>query len=813
MAFVRRQQMSKVTTNTGPDAGLDRRGREGRVELLSPAGDFETALSAFAAGADAVYCGLPDFSARAFAKNLSVEELKRLVAYARSQKAPRRVYVTFNTLLDECQFETAVETLAALDDVGPDALIVQDLGVARICRANFPSLELHASTQLVAHNLEGVLALKELGFRRVVLSRELSLEEISMIARRCGALKVMDDGRPEMELECFIHGALCYSISGLCLFGAMEKGRSGNRGMCPYCCRMGIGGNGERPARRSLGEGGGTGNGAMYPFSMKDLRLGEDACRLAEAGVSSLKIEGRMKSALYVASVTRYYRQILGGEEGRGKVTVEDLETVFSRRTTELYFHGRPAEKKIAAADSPIDPVSLGHLGAFVGTVKRVMADRGGRRWLCFHTHRALERHDGLQFEAVNAEGRHLGLGIADMYAANPHRPAFAVDAGTDVEILLPESEAGRSGDEWAALRPGSKIFCSMSNAVKRMFPTPSFRPSDCEGIHAIDLEVELRRDGVSCRVGEPFEASASLALPLEPAAKPERTQEGVRRAFEKLGGTDYRLGKLSVVDPDALFAPMSALNALRRQLVEKLDDARAAARRKKVEAALDSIGEAPQPAEVSPGVAQNAGRTLKVRVGQKVPDGDWREIVVAVGLGDFAEEEARLSEIEPQSALRLALPVYTAEPDFNRLRSFVKRLVRSGYLKWEASDLATLRLLKSLEISDVTADWTLAAFNSSALAVLSEAGVRGFVASPENVRQNMRALAESGYGVEFLAQQSTPLFISLTKPEAEPGDLGGDFTFFRRGGLWITTRESPRTFDVPAGSPSRIDLSWDPHD
>ena len=345
------------------------------------------------------------------------------------------------------------------------------------------------------------------------------------------------------------------------------------------------------------------------------------------------------------------------------------------------------------------------------------------------------------------------------------------------------------------------------------MFPIPSFRPSDCEGLHAIDIEVELRRDGISCRVAGPFEVSASLSLALEPATKPERTQEGVRKAFEKLGGTDYRLGSLTVIDPDGLFAPMSSLNSLRREIVEKLDEARAAARRKKVEAALDAIGEATHAAAASPADVRKTGRTLKMRVGQKIPDGDWREVVVAVGSGDFVEEEAWLSEIEPRDSLRLALPVYTAEPDFNRLRSFVKRLVRGGHLKWEASDLATLRLLKSLEISDITADWTLAAFNSSALAALSEAGVRGFVASPENIRPNMQALAESGYDVEFLSQQSTPLFISLTKPEAKPDDLGGNLTFFSRGGLWVTTRKSPRTFDVPVGTPARIDISWDAYD
>ena len=193
------------------------------TELLSPAGDFETALAAFDAGADAVYCGLADFSARAFAKNLSFEDLGNLVRFAHAKG--KKVYVTFNTLVDEVDVEQAVETLSRLEEVGPDALIVQDLGVARLCRRHFPALALHASTQLVAHNLEGVLALKDVGFTRVVLARELSLAEIASISKRCGGL----------ELECFIHGALCYSISGLCLFGAMEKGRSGNRGKCPYC--------------------------------------------------------------------------------------------------------------------------------------------------------------------------------------------------------------------------------------------------------------------------------------------------------------------------------------------------------------------------------------------------------------------------------------------------------------------------------------------------------------------------------------------------------------------------------------------------
>ena len=753
------------------------------AELLSPAGDFETALAAFDAGADAVYCGLADFSARAFAKNLSFEDLGNLVRFAHAKG--KKVYVTFNTLVDEVDVEQAVETLSRLEEIGPDALIVQDLGIARLCRRHFPGLALHASTQLVAHNLEGVLALKDVGFTRVVLARELSLAEIASISKRCGGL----------ELECFIHGALCYSISGLCLFGAMEKGRSGNRGKCPYCCRMEVTGNGER----------GTGNGGLsiYPFSMKDLRLGEDVRKLVDAGVVSLKIEGRMKSSLYVAAVTKFYRQILDSRGGKG-VTLADLETIFSRRTTELYLDGKGKE-------SPIDPESLGHLGAPIGTVKRVTKDREGRRWLRFHTARALEVHDGLQFDTM-ADGRHLGLGIREMRPAISRTPVFEVAAGTDVEIEVPED---------FPIREGENVYCSMSNAVKRMFPIPSFRPSDYPGNIKIDLEVTIAADSISATANG---VTASIPGTFDSAKNPEKTYGAVEKAFSKLGETNYALGKLSLVDPDRCFAPMSVLNDLRRDLVEQLDEDREKVRRAKVEAALADDVELP---EISKGNV--SARRLKIRIDQTVPAGEWDEVVVAVSpdtdssslrlsalasLGVFASPrvanplKGRLRVSAFEKMPRLALPVYTAEPDFNKLRVLVKRLHREGFEKWEASDLATLRLLKAAGVSDITADWTLYAFNSHALAELSSLGVKRFVASPENVRENLSYLAESGYDIEFLAQQATPLFVSLTKPAAEQAD---GLAIYRRDNLWVTTRPVPRTFDAPAGASVRLDLSWNP--
>ncbi len=731
------------------------------LELLSPAGDFPTALAAFDAGADAVYCGLAEFSARAFAKNFSLEDLGSLLRVARARG--KKVYVTLNTVIDEADIPSAVRLLADLDELRPDALIVQDLGLARLVRAYFPELTLHASTQLVAHNLEGVLALKELGFTRVVLARELSLKEISSLVPRAQGL----------EFECFIHGALCYSLSGLCLFGALEKGRSGNRGRCPYCCREAYeGADGQR----------------TLAFSMKDLRLGDDVKKLAAASVASLKIEGRMKSALYVASVTRYYRQILDASTSP-RVTAQDLETVFSRRTTELYLNG-PTDL------SPIDPVSLGHLGAPIGTVKRVTKDREGRAWVRFHTARALEKHDGLQFSSGEGE-KCVGFGIAEMRPAISRTPVFEVAAGTDVEILLPPEFLDSTGGA-PMVRSGAQVYCSMSNAVKRMFPAPSYRPSDYPGDEPIDFSILLEKDCVSASAtGRAGTVEVFENVFLSSAKNPEKTEAGVRKAFSKLGGTPYALRNVTVSDPWQLFVPMSVLNDLRRDLVQKLDALRDARKRAKLERALaDDPGGASEPVPA---------KRLKIRLGQPIPAGAWDEVIVAVNAQTQAADLP-----ETQAPLRLALPVYTPEGDFQKLRLMVKRLLRAGHAAWEASDLATLRLLRALGVTDVTADWTLYAFNASALKTLADLGVLRVVASPENTRENLQFLAESGRPVEFLVQQATPLFISVTPPAAVPAPESG-LAVFARDALWITTKRVPRAFAIPAGVPERIDLSWNP--
>ena len=760
------------------------------VELLAPAGSFETARAAFAAGADAVYLGLDAFSARAEAVNFTPDELRQLMALARTMD--RKAYVTFNTLVDDSELPAAIEKLALLDEIRPDGLIVQDLGIARIVRRHFPSLQLHASTQLVAHNLEGVLALKEMGFARVVLARELSLDEIASIARRCG-----------VEIEVFVHGALCYSISGLCLFSALEKNRSGNRGRCAYCCRLAYT---DAIGHRAL------------PFSMRDLRLDDRLDALREAGVASLKIEGRMKSALYVASATRHYRELLDGLPPA--TTREDLETVFSRRTTHLYIDGAPDDRH--PGEPVIDSLSLGHLGTPAGTVKRLTKDREGRTWLRFHTNRALERHDGLQFAAPGG-GKPYGFGIGDMRLALSRNTVFTVPAGSDVEVLVPDGRPVPETPESDPLQPNATVYCSASNEVKRRFPVPPFRPSDVDPGTPVDLAVTLSPDSITVSAGDRIPPIVH-PITLSPAQHPEKTADAVRKAFSRLGGTGWTLGELTVSDPSRLFAPASVLNDIRRELVNNLDVQSAASRQK---LAADALTDAMAPAEKP---AADTLNVLKLRLDQPLPDDayEFGEVVFAIGhaRGNEAERAlaARCGELRkardaaglPMPTIRLALPVFTHERDFGALRATAKHMANCGVEKWEASDLATLRLLRTLGIKDVTADWTLYASNAAAREELSDLGVRRHVASPESAHAS-RSASASLSGSEHLIRQSTPLFISLTRPETpDPSHLegldGSTFASYEIDGLWVTARTSPRTFPTPEGAAVlRDDRSWDP--
>src|SRR5581483_7064441 len=330
-----------------------------------------------------------------------------------------------------------------LADIGVDALIIQDLGVYHLVRAYFPDLELHASTQLSVHSRAGAEVLRSLGFQRVVLARELTFEEVHDITATAG-----------IETEVFIHGALCYSYSGLCLFSSQTLGRSGNRGKCAYSCRDSYEVTG---APLTLRDGSAVKRDPRqgFPFSMKDLALPDHLAALRAAGVSCFKVEGRKKSPLYVATTTDYYRKLLDGRlDPAERPDVEaELQSVFSRPWTRLFVQSHK-DKEVADRDT------VGHRGTPIGQVENVA--HGAIR---FRTRRALQRHDGLQID-LPVLGKPFGfavdrLALVEGKRGKP-REVFEAPAGALVEVRLP--------DEHPDLPRGAPVYCSSSQAVKQKY-------------------------------------------------------------------------------------------------------------------------------------------------------------------------------------------------------------------------------------------------------------------------------------------------------------------------------------------------------
>ena len=265
-----------------------------KVELLAPAGNYEAFAGALCAGADAVYLGGEKFGARAYADNFSTEEICRALRYAHI--LGKKIYLTVNTLVKEQEFSSLYEYLSPLYEAGLDGVIIQDLGVFLYIRETFPEMALHASTQMTVTGSQGALFLKEIGAARIVPARELSLSEMKTIKEKTG-----------LELECFIHGAMCYSYSGQCLFSSILGGRSGNRGRCAQPCRL--------PYRIFDADGDPKGE-AGYVLSLKDMCTLTFLPKLIEAGIDSFKIEGRMKRPEYAAGVTAVYRKYIDAYYG-----------------------------------------------------------------------------------------------------------------------------------------------------------------------------------------------------------------------------------------------------------------------------------------------------------------------------------------------------------------------------------------------------------------------------------------------------------------------------------------------------------------
>ena len=479
-------------------------------ELLSPAGSPQALKAAVNSGADAVYLGCSAFGARASAVNFGPEELKEGVTYAHRHHC--RVYVTVNTLIKPGELEEVKETLRRIEDAAADAVIVQDLGVGKMVRDSFPGLALHASTQMALCNQTGVETARQFGFDRVVLARECSLEDI----RRAAETGV--------EIEVFVHGALCTAVSGRCLMSSMSGGRSGNRGRCAQPCRQEF----------SLGEE----RGAL--LSLRDLCLYRDLPLLTEAGVTSLKIEGRLKSPEYVAGVTAAYRRALDAlGEGRSlpnpEEEMEGLKQLFNRGS---FTRGHA----LGAQDAHLvtgDHVS--HEGIPIGRVERTDS-----RFAYVRLTHSLENEDSLQFRT---------------------RPPM------DVRYSGPDQQKGDL----------AKVY--LRNPVPGLKNAPVHRLASARQLAALgeirEKAVPIRLQGVF-RSGEPsrltlyqgqIRVQVEGTIPSPAQSRPALLQD-VEKQLGKWGNTCYTPEELKVELEEGLFLPVGELNALRRKGLEVLEAA-----------------------------------------------------------------------------------------------------------------------------------------------------------------------------------------------------------------------------------------------
>ncbi len=402
------------------------------MELLAPVGNIENFHAALKSGADAVYVGAPGFNARSLSRDLRLEDIAAMIDYCRARD--KKFYIAANSLLLENDLTSVIENLAVLDALAPDALIVQDFGLIRLVHQYFPETIIHGSTLTTAHNSQAVEVMGNFGCDRVVLARELTLKEIEVIAAR----------NEDIELEIFIHGAMCFSYSGLCLFSSFLGGKSGLRGKCVQPCRRSYrtpratrsagskqkGGRnkkvqtrGRQPAQGGKGE---------YLFSMNDLSGLEAVPKLKEIGISSLKVEGRLRSARYIENTISAYRMMMDAaphEQDEVLVEAQNLiDKAMSRKTSSGYFFTpQPAEA--------ITPQHSGNMGLHLGRITKIDT-KGGKPRAKLKVKDPVAVGDRVRLH-IEPGGERLAFTVKELN--NSESPSVQCNTGENAVILLPE--------------------------------------------------------------------------------------------------------------------------------------------------------------------------------------------------------------------------------------------------------------------------------------------------------------------------------------------------------------------------------------
>ena len=515
------------------------------IELLSPVGDFECLKAAVQNGADSVYFGATSFNARSSASNFDLDTLKEAISYAKLRNV--NTHLTLNTLIKDNEFNEAIELAKKAYEYGIDAIIVQDLGLAKNLITNFPDLPIHASTQMSIHNLEGVLEAQKLGFKRVVLSRELSLEEIEYIC-----------SNTNIEIETFIHGALCISYSGQCLFSSMIGGRSGNRGKCAQPCRLPY----KLVSQDKNNEYFYENNKPSYLLSTKDLCGLEFIPNLIKAGVMCFKIEGRMKSPEYVATVTRIYRKYIDLALSNKEYKIDeqdkkDLAQVFNRGGfSSGHLNNLPNQDLVYDKKQ-------NHIGIYLGNVSNFNKGKGH---IFINLNDNLSIGDSIQFEKESTK-----YTVSELIIKNKNLKTANAKQFVEIGRMKGNINIGDKIYKIASKELSNNVLLSYSNDIENKKIK-------------LDAHIEIRKDKpitLNVKVINDENISnifkdicvniKSDVIPVEAISKPIDKQRIISQ-LSKTTNTIFEFKNIDVILDDNLFiTSISFLNELRRNALDEI--------------------------------------------------------------------------------------------------------------------------------------------------------------------------------------------------------------------------------------------------
>ncbi len=487
-------------------------------ELLSPAGDMECLYQAIHNGADAVYLGLKQFGARAYSNNFSNEEV--ITAIKTAHLYGVKIYVTMNTLVKDYEVEEFLKQVYFLYSNGVDAILMQDFGMINLVRRMYPELEIHASTQANNSSIDTIKMFYNLGVKRVVLSRELTLEEIEKID-------------VPIELEVFIHGALCISYSGNCLMSSMIGNRSGNRGECAGSCRL----------KYDLLKDNKVIVKDKYLLSTKELNTSYNFDRLLKSNIKSFKIEGRMKSPEYVGFITKFYRKLIDKEEFNIEEELDKLKTIYNRNFTEGHLFN---SKSIMNIDTP------NHIGLEIGKVIDINKDK-----IKIKLTRCLNQFDGIRF-------KESGKGLIVNYLYNQNNNLIS----SSNDIVYIDNKIGLTTKDKVYKTQDSKLINSLKKYNLKKIDIKIY----FKGIENKKIKVILEDN---CNKVE-VEGNVVLSAKNYPIEK-----EDIKKHLLKLGNTPFKCNNITIDISNNIFIAIKEINELRRKAVEELINKRSYSKRK----------------------------------------------------------------------------------------------------------------------------------------------------------------------------------------------------------------------------------------